>query len=287
MPLPTRRRSLLLAAAGLLLWPATGRASQNRRLVTVGAPVTEIVYALGAGAEVVGTDTTSRYPEDVSRMAKVGYMRSLSAEGLLSLSPTHVLAQDGSGPDHVLAQLRALGVGVTLVAETPTTEGLLAKVRAISETIGRAREGEVLAGRLAAQFDSLERERKEAGGLGGRPTLCLIHAGNGGPLAAGTGTVADALIHLAGGRNALARMNDYRPLSVEAAIAAAPEILLVSHATIAQSGGVEAFLALPQVAQTPAAAARRVVAVDGALLLGLGPRTPDVVHQIASARAAT
>ncbi len=99
--------------------------------------------------------------------------------------------------------------------------------------------------------------------------------------------MADALIRLAGGCNAVAGITDYRPLSVEAAIAAAPEIVLVSHATVAQAGGMDGFLALPQVAQTPAAAARRVVAIDGALLLGLGPRTPDAVRRIASVRVGT
>jgi iron complex transport system substrate-binding protein len=287
MSLVTHRRSVLLGAASLLLLPTVGRASQGARLVTVGAPVTEIVYALGGGAEVVGTDTTSRYPDDVSRVAKVGYMRTLSAEGLLSLSPTHVLAQEGSGPDHVFTQLRALGVGVTLVPEVPSANGLIAKVRTLSERISRVREGEALTEWLAAQFESLERQRAEAGGLKGGSILCLIHAGNGGPIAAGAGTVADALIRLAGGCNAVAGITDYRPLSVEAAIAAAPEIVLVSHATVAQAGGMDGFLALPQVAQTPAAAARRVVAIDGALLLGLGPRTPDAVRRIASVRVGT
>jgi|AGTN01.3.fsa_nt_gi ABC-type hemin transport system, periplasmic component len=287
MPVLIDRRTVLFAIAGLFLCSARGQAGQSRRLVTIGAPLTEIVYALGAGSEVVGTDTTSRNPAETAALPKVGYMRTLSAEGLLSLSPSHVLAQEGSGPRHVLDQLAGLGVDVTLIPETPNAEGLVAKVRTIAAKIGRLQAGHELAGRLAAQFASLEAGRTGQGGLHGQLTLCLIHAGNGGPLAAGEGTVADTLIRLAGGRNAMAPMTDYKPLSVEAAIAAAPQVLLVSDATVAQAGGMEAFLSMPQLAQTPAAAFRRVAVVDGALLLGLGPRTPEAVRLLASVRAGT
>lgn len=279
------RRSFLFATGGLLLFPVTGRAGQSRRLVTIGAPITEIVYALGAGSEIVGIDTTSRKPDETAGLPKVGYMRTLSAEGLLSLSPTHILAQEGSGPQHVLEQLAAMGVDVTLVPETPSAEGLASKVRAIAAKIGRTQAGNELASRLAAQFASLEADRAGLDGLHGQSTLCLVHAGNGGPLAAGEGTVADALIRLAGGRNAMAPMTNYKPLSVEAAIAAAPQVLLVSDTTITQAGGMDAFLSMPQLSQTPAAALRRVAVVDGALLLGLGPRTPDAVRVLASAGA--
>lgn len=285
MPHVLDRRSFLSLAAGACLLPGAAKAAPPRRLVTVGAPVTEIVYALGAGGKVVGTDTTSTYPAAATATAKVGYMRALSAEGLLSLSPSHVLVQDGSGPEHALRHLADQGVVVVRVSEPDAAAGLPQKIRSIAAAIGRDGEGDALAARIAADFDRLAAERRRSGGLSGDSVLCLIHAGNGGPLAAGEGTVADHLIQLAGGRNALAPMHAYRPLSVEAAIAAAPELLLATAALVDQAGGIDAFLAMPQVAQTPAAAARRVVTVAGELLLGMGPRTPDAVRAILAAGA--
>lgn len=287
MPFSIDRRTFLGTLAGISLLSSRGWAEPRRRLVTIGAPVTEIVYALGAGAEVVGTDTTSRYPGETAGLPKVGYMRTLSAEGLMSLSPTHLLAQDGSGPQNALDQVAALGVEVQVVPETPSVDGLMAKIRLLADKTGRQAAGEALTARLAEQFAAMRAEESGTGGLRGQPVLCLVHAGNGGPMAAGTSTVADAVIRLAGGRNAVADMEGYRPLSVEAAIAATPQILLVSHATISQAGGLDGFLAMPQVALTPAAQARRVAVLESAMLLGLGPRTPDAVRQLASAGAGT
>lgn len=273
------RRVFLSGAAALALGPAWAKA-QGRRLVCVGAPVTEIVFALGGGDDVVAVDTTSHHPVAVERLPKVGYMRNLSAEGLMSLSPTHVLAHDGSGPAHVLDQVAASGIAVLRVPEELTAAGLSAKVRRIADAIGRGAAGVDLAARLERQLGTLSAGNL-GGDLGGRSILCLAHVGSGGVLAAGQGTVADTLIQLAGGRNAMAAFASYRPLSVEAAIAAQPQVLLVAHATVAQVGGVDALLALPELALTPAAQARRLVVVDGALLLGLGPRTPDAVVQLA------
>lgn len=277
-PLPRRAVLAGLAAAPLIGGAAArGRAAPAKRLVTIGAPVTEIVAALGEGDAIVATDTTSHFPPQVEGLPRVGYMRSLAAEGLLSLSPTHLLAQDGSGPPHVLEQIAALGVRVTLVPERPDLDGLKAKVTLIANAIDRQAAGDALNARLADRFAALPRPAATRGAA----TLCLIHAGTGAPMAAGAGTVADLLIGLAGGHNAMAALKDYQPLSVEAAIAAQPQALLVSHATIAQAGGLDALLALPVVAPTPAAATRRVAVVDGSLLLGLGPRTPDAVQALA------
>lgn len=277
----TLSRRLFLASMGILALPRLSLANEMR-LVTVGAPVTEIVFALGSGGKVAATDITSTFPAEAKSLPKVGYMRTLSAEGLLSLTPTHVLAQDGSGPAHVFERLKAMGVGVDILPEEASVEGVGRKIRKIAGVIGRSGEGEALIERLSARFSEVT-VKDGAGGLGGKATLCLIHAGPGGLLAAGTGTVADTLIHLAGGRNVLAEIRDYRPLSVEAAIAAAPEILIVTRRMVEQTGGADAVLALPEIAQTPVAATRRLAVIDDTLLLGMGPRTPDAVQAVASA----
>src|SRR5690554_1264961 len=70
-----------------------------QRIVALGGPITEIVYALGAGEAVVGADITSTYPESVTALPRVGMYRSIAAEGVLSLTPTMVLGIEGVGPD--------------------------------------------------------------------------------------------------------------------------------------------------------------------------------------------
>lgn len=286
------RRALLTSFAVLPVISTLGRsafagqasASQPaQRIISVGAPVTEILYALGAQDDLIAIDSTSHYPADTAQLASVGYMRALSAEGLLSLSPTLVLAQDGSGPQAVLDQVREAGVTTEMIPDVPTRTGLHDKIVQIAKAVGKAHAGTVLADQVLARLDEASQAAKGHHGLHGLRTLCLIHAGQGNPMVAGSGTVADALIHFAGGVNAMADIPSYRPLSVEAAIAAAPDVVIVPSYSVDQAGGLKAILADPLLAQTPAAAKGQVAVIDSSLLLGMGPRTPDAIGQISAA----
>ena len=95
----TRRAALAgLGALALSAWPRA-QAKAAPRLVTLGGSITEIVYALGAEAQLVGTDSTSFYPPAAAKTPKVGYFRQLSAEGILSLRPdAMVAAQEKARP---------------------------------------------------------------------------------------------------------------------------------------------------------------------------------------------
>ena len=276
--IPHLSRRGFLAAASALALPALPARAEPLRLITIGAPVTEIVFALGGGGEIVATDTTSRYPESADALPKVGYMRTLSAEGLLSMTPDVVIAEDGSGPPNVFERLRALGVKVALVSDRPTADGLTGKIAAIGNDIGRETEAKALSVHIAARFAALGKSDVE--GLRGRPVLCLAHILSGKLLAAGAGTVGDALIRLANGRNVLASSPGYHLAAAEAIVAAAPEMLIVGRDMLAGAGGPEALLARPDLALTPAAAAHSVVAIDDILMIGFGPRTPDAVGAI-------
>ena len=75
------------------------------RIVSLGGALTEVVYLLGAQGQLVGTDTTSLFPEAALKTAKVGYMRQLSAEGLLSLKPDAVVGTTEARPPVVLDQI--------------------------------------------------------------------------------------------------------------------------------------------------------------------------------------
>lgn len=268
------------AALAVLAGLTGGVAAAPQRIVVIGAPVTELVYALGGGDAVVGRDTTSRFPEAAKALPDVGYMRTLSAEGLMSLTPTRVLAIEGTGPDTALEQLRALGVAVEIVPESRDLPGLLDTVGQVARSIGHAREGE----RLRADLESAlaPAAARAAQPHDGAPSvLCLVGAGPGGLMAAGRGTVPDSLIAMAGLRNAMPGATGYAPVSAEAAAGAAPDFLLVSQSLLVRSGGEAALRAMPQIAMTPAAKAGRLIVLDGALLVGLGPRTPEAVAAIA------
>lgn len=252
------------------------------RIVSVDGALTEIVYALGAGALLVGVDTTSQYPpQRVKNLPNVGYKRSLSAEGILALQPDRVLADDAAGPPQVLQQVEAAGVDIAAIPNEPTVAGLRAKVRAVARVLGRIPQGEQLVRRINAD---LADARRLVQAIGDKPRiLFLLHLGSGTDISGGRNTVADAMIELAGGVNVMRdAFTGYKPVTPEAVVAAAPEIVLVTQRNLTSLGGEQKVIDRIGLMNTPAGRGGGVVAMDGLFLLGFGPRTGRAVAQLAA-----
>jgi iron complex transport system substrate-binding protein len=273
----TRRAALGLLAA----LPAAPAFAQSRRIVSIGGAVTEIIYALGMGGNVVAVDSTSTWPPEARALPGVGYMRQLSAEPIIAMAPDLVLATDSSGPAAALAQLRDAGTRLEVVADPPSADGVAPKVRQVAALLDKAAQGEAMADAIDARLASLG----QAIALGKEhpSVLFLMSAGRGAPMAAGGHTAAQAMITLAGGRNAVTGYDGYKPLTPEAAVLAAPDLILAMDQTVEAIGGPAAVLALAELRDTPAAKAGRLVAMEGQLLLGFGPRTPDALRALAMA----
>ena len=269
---------LMMLLFGIRSVDAVDESSQ--RLVVVGGALTEIVFQLGAGDRIVGVDTTSEWPAAASALPKVGYQRSLAAEGVLSLRPDLVLLTEAAGPPAVLQQIGAAGVTVESIETEDSIEGLVEKVQRVAALIGREVEGESLVAQLREDMQSL---RRQLAGIEQGPRVAfLLSVGRGNTLASGRDTSADAAVVLAGGVNALSAYSGYKPLNAEAMIAAAPDVLLTTERTLQQIGGKEKLMRLPGVPQTPAGRAGRIEAMDGLFLLGFGPRTPAALRELAS-----
>ena len=267
------RRRFLAAAAGALAASHVAHAQKAPRVISVGGALTEIVYRLDAQRWLVATDTTSTYPEAALSLPKVGYQRALSAEGLLALSPTLLLAGADAGPAAAMQQLASAGVVIVRTRGDHTFDSLLANVGQVSASLGLAKEGKALDAALSAEWKTT---RASIAPPASPPRVMFVLS-----QVAGGGTAADAMIALAGGRNALSGFEGYRPLSSEAAIAAAPDVILCTREGVSALGGVEALLARPGIALTPAARTKRVLAPDALLLLGFGPRLPQAVRELA------
>ena len=100
-----------------------------KRLITLSGALTELVYQLGAEQLLVGSDTTSNYPGAANKTPKVGYVRQLAAEGVLSLKPDTVIGTTEAGPPIVLSQIHQAGVAVALVQSDHTFDEVLRKLR--------------------------------------------------------------------------------------------------------------------------------------------------------------
>ncbi len=272
-------RRLLVAwmAVAVLASPAVA----EPRLLLLGGAVTETVFALGEGSEVVGTDLTSQFPPSVAALPKVGYLRALGAEGMLSLNPAIVLASADAGPPAALSQVAAAGVRIVSLPEAHTPEAALERVRRVGAALGReAAAGEM----IAAMSDDLAIVAGDVAGSQARPrVLFLLSVGRGAPMAAGTGTAADAMIRLAGGVNAVTGLSGYHPLSAEAALLAAPDVILTTSEVLRGAGGAAGLVSAPGLSATPAGRDGRVVSFDTLYLLGFGPRLAQAIHELAAA----
>lgn len=281
-----RRTWLSGAAAALTAWAAPRAwAAPERRIVSVGGALTETLYALGAQAELVGVDTTSLYPDAARQLPSVGYARALSAEGLLSLRPTLVVATAEAGPPAVLRQIESARVPLVVLDADHRFEGMLARTQRLAELCGRAEAGRALVADLQAAW-TRAREPLARHAAAGKPpprVLFVLSHSMAQVRVSGSGTAADAMIRYAGAVNALGSVEGYKPLTPEAAIAAAPDIILTTDQGLQAAGGIDGLLKAPGLAQTPAGRARKVVAQDALLMLGFGPRLPQAVAALAEA----
>ena len=248
------------------------------RVVSIDGSLTEIIYALNAQDALVAVDTTSRYPQAATELPDVGYMRQLSAEGILALSPTLVLASTDAGPDSVFEQLQQAGVKIVRVRNHYSVDGVLNKIQAVADALNKPDAGRALAGSIKQQADAA---------LASIPAdaappaaLFILGAGNRGLMAAGSKTQADAMLALLNARNVMA-YNGYKPVSAEAVLQAGPEVVLIANTEAAADTSQAQSAALnTQLAMTPAFRQQRIHTLDTSLVLGFGPRIGNALEQL-------
>ena len=273
---------IAVAAAGLGMASAqtatTPITSNSLRVVSVGGALTEIIYALGAEKQLVAVDTTSLYPAAALQLPKVGYMRQLSAEGVLSMKPSVVLATTEAGPANVMTQLRDAKVSLEIVNADHSFAELRAKVRTVAKAVGRESEGQAFDTKLTKEMDDAQQWVAKQSS---KPRVLFILSHTGSPQVSGDGTAADAFIKLIGGVNVMTGFQGYKPLTVEGAVAAQPDVILTTSQGITAVGGADKLLSQPGLALTPAGKNKRVVAMEASYLLGFGPRLPQAVREAA------
>lgn len=251
----------------------------DTRIVSIGGTVTEIIYALGQADLIVARDTTSTYPAEANDLPDVGYMRALSPEGVLSVAPTLIIAEDGSGPVDTIEILKEASVDYVTVPTGFTAQAVADKITIIGDALGQNEAAATLAAQVTtdilAAADNASKEEPKS-------VLFVLSMQGDRVMAAGSGTSADAIIKLAGGANAMTSFEGYKPVSNEAIIAAAPDLILMM-----QSGGHavtnDQIIAHPGLGTTPAAQAENITRVNGLLLLGFGPRTGDAIKTVNAA----
>lgn len=259
--------------------------SDVSRVIPLNGDIAEIVFALGLGDKVVATDVSATYPAEAASKPKIGYQRSLAAEGILALRPTVVIGTAQAGPPPVIEQVRSTGVPTVIVERgADSLEGIGAKIRAVGAALGVPGRGEALAKTTESELDAVT---KRASGATKSPKVAFLYVRGQQNIAmlGGKGSGADLLIEAAHGTDVGSEegLGEFTPLTAEAMVAANPDHLLVLSGGLESVGGIDGLLRLPGVAQTTAGANRAVIDLDDLELLGLGPRTPAALDMLVDA----
>lgn len=261
---------------GLLSLACVFSAQSADRLVVAGGSLSELIYAMGIGNRVVGVDETTSYPPETAALPHIGYWKQLSSEGILSLHPDSFITWQDAGPQIVLDQLRAQKVNVVTLPRVPATvEQMYANIRELAQTLRIPEQGETLIDRIRQRLDRVQ--HNVAAKNAPVKAMFILSAGGSAPQVAGKGSVADAIMTLAGAQN-VATHAQYKSYSAESLIAANPEVIVVTSQMV--DGGLARLSTIAGITHTAAGKNQRIVAIDQALILGMGPRVADAVEAL-------
>lgn len=250
-----------------------------QRVIALANGSAEIISALGLKSLIVGRDIAST-DEDLKSIPIVTSGHQVIAEKIISMNPDLVIIDKSTGPASALASLKQAGIAVTRIPEAWTLADIPAKVQAIAQSIGVPQGGAHLNQKFAEVLQGAKSSRLSAV----RIAFLYLRGGSAIYLIGGQGSGADSLMQAIGAEDvgAAAFTQPFTPMTSELMISLNPDVILVMTKGLASVGGVDGLVQLPGVAQTEAGKNKRVIAVDDSLLLSFGPRTPNLIHQLAA-----
>jgi iron complex transport system substrate-binding protein len=241
-------------------------ATNDNRIISAGSSITELFYALGAQEQLVAIDVTSKHYDPDGALPQVGYHRQLSTEGLMSLTPTHLIGSHEMGPDTTLSQLSGAGIDVVTVPSGDTQSDLFKRIDDIAAITQTEEEAKLLKASLSSRLSNMEDRQ-----LAQAPNVLFAMLSKGRPATiAGAETTINTIIEFAGAKNpAASETSSYKPLSIEAVVSMQPDYLLVSERAWAALGGHDGIVKeFPLLAATPAAQHQRIIPIAGSAIIG-------------------
>lgn len=262
--------SLLLI---LILFSHGSLAEPAKRVISIDGSITEIIYALDQQHRLVGRDATSTWPEAAQDLPDIGYMRQLSAEGILSLRPDLILVTADAQPQSVLDQLQRARIDIQVIPNAYTLEGVEEKIIQVARALSVEERGIVLAHETTEQTRLLTNSLQQ---LQQTPlnAVFIMSVRNSNMMVAGRGSRADALMQLAGIHNPFSdKVVNYQNVSGEALMEANPDLIITLQDMAMPNSGVERLLQDPAISRTEAAQKGQVIAIQ-ARWLNFGPDLP-------------
>jgi len=285
--------TLLLAACGPVATPTPttltftdglGRevklTGPAQRVVSLAPSNTEILFAVGAGKQVVGCDDFSDYPPEAGSLPKIGSLEKQNTEQIVALNPDLVLAAEINSQEQVNA-LTDLGLTVYYLSNPKTIEDLYTNLEIVAQLTGHEPETVKLIEALKARVTAVDEKLK---GATAKPVVFyeLDSTDPAKPWTAGPGTFIDLLLNRAGGANltTLAGVTEaYPQISVEQVVSTDPDLILLGDAMWGVT--VESVGQRPGWEKLKAVTGNQVFPFDDNLVSRPGPRLVDGLEALA------
>jgi len=245
------------------------------RYISAGGSITEIMYELGLGDQVIAVDSSSYYPPEAFAKPHVGYFRRLSAEGVLSTNPTHLIASNGAGPDEALQQIKNAGVEVKVFKqEIYTLDSWKEYLLEVGLYFDATEQAQDIIDEVVIKLSSMKNSNAKKTGI------FLMDVGDRGPVAAGQNTVPNMLMNLAHINNIVNEFEGFKPYSTEQLIKIKPDVIIMPSHVVERMGGEEQICQNMTIAMTTADQGCDILVLDALLALGFGTRIDDAVETL-------
>lgn len=274
-------RLLLLTTVTLSCLSLNSHAQDNApqsRIISAGAGLTELFFALDAQDSLIAVDLSSKHYATQGNIPLVGYHRQLSPEGLLALQPTVLIGTDSMGPASTLEKLTSTDVKVIKVDSGNAIVNLAQRIDTVAGLTGTQAKAQVLKKQIHEKVQLLQNSPLETPP---KVMFLLMHQGRS-TTVAGNNTAINSVIELSGAVNpAAALMESYKSISIEGIIEMQPDYLIVTQATLDNVGGKQKLLEkMPLLASTPAGRDGNIIPVPGIALVGFGLNSIELAAQL-------
>ena len=248
------------------------KASDTGKIVGAGGSITETIFFLGLEKNLVARDLTSNFPDQASSLPSIGYLRNLSVEGLLSLSPTLILSEPDIGPEKVVEQIKKTSVEMRILADDYSSSGIIDKVNCIGKILGAEKPYiQKKTSPLKQLKEKLEADARS--NTSPKKIMIILMFRGTSPIVAGANTSGDAFIRMTKNINIFSNIDGWKPVGIEGILSMDPDYIIVTKRAFSPFKNLESFLVQSGLQSTSAGKYGRVLVEDGMAMLGFGPRT--------------
>jgi iron complex transport system substrate-binding protein len=252
--------------------------------------ISATIAGLGFAEQLVGRDSSSTFPEVAELPVVTTGGHTVNSESVIALRPSVIITDGTIGPIDVMLQLRDVGIPVVFVDADAGFDGVYQLAEQVANVLGADQAGRALSERLRTEIEAKIAEvaaivpTDPADRL--RMLFLYLRGDSGIYYLFGAESGVDDLINAVGGIDVATEIGwtGMKPMTDEAIIAAAPDLILVMSSGLESAGGVDGLLkSKPAIGITPAGQNRRFVTMADGEILSFGPRTASVIDAVARA----